>query len=84
LNNKSISVICLTLKHHLSISLETFTSIFRVEAGKVDAAISGITITAKCLQTIDFSQAYFKSGLAHSPSARSLRDRYQERQYSDN
>ena len=35
-----------------------------VESSKVDAAISAITITAKRLQTIDFSQPYFKSGLA--------------------
>ncbi len=35
-----------------------------VAAGKVDVAISAITITAKRLQTIDFSQPYFKSGLA--------------------
>ncbi|MGK7916066.1 MAG: basic amino acid ABC transporter substrate-binding protein [Prochloraceae cyanobacterium] len=35
-----------------------------VAAGKVDAAISAITITTKRLQTIDFSQPYFKSGLA--------------------
>ena len=35
-----------------------------VAAGKVDAAISAITITAKRLQTLDFSRPYFKSGLA--------------------
>ncbi len=35
-----------------------------LEEGEVDAAISAISITAKRLQTIDFSVPYFKSGLA--------------------
>lgn len=35
-----------------------------LQAGKVDAAISGITITPERLKTISFSQPYFKAGLA--------------------
>jgi len=35
-----------------------------LQARKVDAAISGITITPERLQTVDFSRPYFKAGLA--------------------
>lgn len=35
-----------------------------LQAGKVDAAISGITITTERLKTISFSRPYFKAGLA--------------------
>lgn len=35
-----------------------------LQAGKVDAAISGMTITAERAQTVEFSSPYFQSGLA--------------------
>ena len=35
-----------------------------LQAGTVDAAISGMTITAERAQTVDFSRPYFQSGLA--------------------
>ena len=35
-----------------------------LQAGTVDAAISGMTITAERAQTVSFSRPYFKSGLA--------------------
>jgi arginine/lysine/histidine/glutamine transport system substrate-binding and permease protein len=35
-----------------------------LQAKRVDAAISGITITTERLKTIDFSRPYFKAGLA--------------------
>lgn len=35
-----------------------------LQAGTVDAAISGMTITEERLQTVDFSRPYFKAGLA--------------------
>ncbi|MFS0513683.1 transporter substrate-binding domain-containing protein [Nostoc sp. UIC 10607] len=37
-----------------------------LQAKRVDAAISGITITAERLKTIAFSRPYFKAGLAMS------------------
>ena len=35
-----------------------------LQAGTVDAAISGMTITEERLQTVDFSRPYIKAGLA--------------------
>jgi len=35
-----------------------------LQSGTVDAAISGMTITAERAQTVDFSRPYFKAGLA--------------------
>lgn len=35
-----------------------------LQAGTVDAAISGMTITAERAETVDFSRPYFKAGLA--------------------
>ncbi len=35
-----------------------------LQSGTVNAAISGMTITAERIQTIDFSRPYFKAGLA--------------------
>lgn len=35
-----------------------------LQAGSVDAAVAGMTITAERAKTVDFSKPYFKSGLA--------------------
>jgi arginine/lysine/histidine/glutamine transport system substrate-binding/permease protein len=35
-----------------------------LQAGTIDGAISGITITAKRAQSVAFSSPYFKAGLA--------------------
>ena len=35
-----------------------------LQAGSIDAAVAGLTITAERAKTVDFSKPYFKSGLA--------------------
>lgn len=42
-----------------------------LQAGSVDAAVAGMTITAERIKTVDFSKPYFKSGLAIAVSEKS-------------
>lgn len=42
-----------------------------LQAGSVDAAVAGMTITAERAKTVDFSKPYFKSGLAIAVSEKS-------------